>query len=139
MKVFGIAALLLASIATVHATPANVEVIHPLDKTWYFSPINVSVTANGAYISGRANNNAYLPRPSGHIDIAAFSPDGKLLAETTARYFPSVFNIHAQRRGGVRFGADLPGHFPTGSVFKIAFHPDVPTDDKPWHAQTVAQ
>lgn len=59
-------------------------------------------------------------RQSGHIDIAIYSPDGKLLGETIAQ----IKGNYRRSKAGVRFIAPLGITPPPGSLIKLAFHID---------------
>ena len=61
-------------------------------------------------------------RESGHIDIAIYSPDGKLHGETVAHYKTPINGNYEWSKTGVRFYAPLGITAPPGSIIKLAFH-----------------
>ncbi|HRH77828.1 MAG TPA: hypothetical protein PK129_10810, partial [Cellvibrionaceae bacterium] len=61
-------------------------------------------------------------RESGHIDMAIYSPDGKLLGQTVAHYKMPINGNYEWSRTGVRFFAPLGITPPLGSTIKLAFH-----------------
>ena len=74
-----------------------------------------------------------------NVDIAAWSADNGLIAETTTDYSPRLLTRRASRKGGVRFSAKLPA-LPDDAVIKVAFHRDEPQQrQNPVHDQTVAR
>lgn len=100
------------------------EIIKQDGMKWRFQDVT-SYNSNGnTHISGRLTANSRFGLPRGHIDIAAYSPSGKLISETTSDYKPSILTYRMKLKGGVRFSADLPDNLPADSVVKIAFHQD---------------
>jgi len=100
------------------------EIIKQPGQKWHFQDV-ASYKSNGnAHVSGRLTANTRFGLPRGHIDIAAYSPSGRLISETTTDYSPSILTYRMKLKGGVRFSADLPESLPANSVVKIAFHQD---------------
>ncbi len=122
MKIFPIALLGSVLSLSAYAGQFGVETIQQKNNNWRFQRIHVLPEADATVISGRltAANRFRLAR--GHVDIAAFTPSGKLIAETTASYTPGILTRRMQRRGGLRFRATLDKQLPPGSIVKLAFH-----------------
>jgi len=134
---FGIFALLISS---AWAEPIAVEVVKTPHQAWQFHRLNVTQNQSGITVSGRINSQVTSRRPSlGHIDLAAYAPNGDLITETTARYIPKLISPRYQRRGGARFSAFISHELPAGSVIKVAFHEEDATPKKPVHATTIAK
>ncbi len=139
MKFIGLVASLSLLATSAWAAPVNVEIVDTPNQRWQFHRVTASESNNALEVSGRLNAPLVMPRPSGHVDVAAFSPDGKKLAETTTRYVPSLLSPKLSRKGGVRFSATLPGALPPGSVVKVAFHADPVANTAPHHVANIAQ
>jgi hypothetical protein len=101
------------------------EAIQRPTRRWRFQHLMASQQDQGVRIHGRLTAN----RPyslKGHIDIAAYAPDGNLLATSTTAYIPSLLTCTAKRKGGLYFSADLAGELPPEAIVKVAFHRDQP-------------
>ncbi|NPU92079.1 MAG: hypothetical protein HPY82_09230 [Gammaproteobacteria bacterium] len=83
-------------------------------------------------------NRLQTSSPIGHLDIAAFDADGKLLAETTAYYSPRLISTRTNRKHGARFSVSMPS-LPEQTVsVRVAFHKDELTDQSAiLHKQSV--
>ncbi len=140
MKLF---TALLVGIFT--AAPAWASLSYTIEATeqsassWHFQQLMASQKGQDVRIHGRLT----ATRPyslKGHIDIAAYSPDGHLLAATTTSYIPSLLTYTARRKGGLYFSADLAGTLPTGSIVKVAFHREQSPDRlSPAHSGNIAR
>lgn len=141
MKFIGLAASLSLSLlaSSVWATSVNVEIVDTPHQKWEFHRVTASENNGALIISGRLNASLVVPRPNGHVDVAAYSPSGEKLAETTTRYVPSLLSPKLSRKGGVRFSATLPGALPPGTVVKVAFHADTLTQAAPSHTVNIAK
>jgi len=138
MKFIGWVASLSLLATSAWAAPVNVEIVDTPNQRWQFHRVTASENNNALVISGRMTA-PLMPRPSGHVDVAAFSPDGKKLAETTTRHMPPPISPKRSRKGGVSFSATLPGPLPPGSVVKVAFHADPATNTALHHVANIAQ
>lgn len=142
MKQIAIAlALGLAFISSVQAENRSpeVEIINTDNLRWHFRRVAVNYTDTGLAVSGRMDAQLRFGLPRGHMDIAAWSADNKLIAETTTDYSPRLLTRRVSRKGGVRFSEELPS-LPADAVIKVAFHRDVPQQrQNPVHDQTVAR
>jgi len=140
MKIFAPLGIFMLLVSSVWAEPVSIEVVKTPRQTWQFHRLNVSQDPSGITVSGRINAPVTSRRPpTGHIDLAAYSPDGDLITETTARYIPKLLSPRYQRRGGARFSAFIAQDLPAGSVIKVAFHEDDLTPINPVHAFTIAK
>jgi len=137
-------AVLLAAVAscTMYAEDDNqlsVAPITPQASFWRFRNVNAYLMDKGVRIRGHLTASQLFGLPSGHVDVAAYSPDEELIVETTAIYTPWRLTRKTRRRGGVRFLADLAGVIPPGSTIKVAFHANNPgTRSKSQHGKTLA-
>lgn len=117
----------------------DIKLVNTEDQRWRFRQVTVTQTKTGLAISGRMNAYNRHGLSSGHVDIAAWSVDNNLIAETTTDYSPRLLTRRVSRKGGVRFSAKLP-LLPPDSRIKIAFHPDEHQEPQnPSHKQTVAR
>lgn len=119
--------------------PISIEIIKNPPTAWQFRRVNTYVSDKGVRIKGRITANQRFGLPAGHVDIAAYSPSGELIAETTAEYTPRLLTYRTMRKGGVRFSAEITKVLPPSSTIKIAFHSKIPvTKQKPTHEKTIA-
>jgi hypothetical protein len=77
---------------------------------------------NGFRVRGYITSEHTFGLPQGYVDIAAYSSDGELVAQTTAKYFPKFLIYRARLKGKVRFFSDLTTELPPNSTIKVAFH-----------------
>lgn len=118
----------------------TVEATQQPAQNWHFLRLMASQNEEGLRIHGRLTASQQFDLPRGHIDIAAYSPNGDLLTETTTSYTPSLLTYRVKRKGGVHFTADLTEKLPPGSVVKVAFHRDDPHPTlPPPHTGTIAR
>jgi hypothetical protein len=118
----------------------TIEAAQQPAQSWYFQRLMASQNDDGLPIHGRLTASQQFDLPRGHIDIAAYSPNGDLLAETTTSYTPSLLTYRVKRQGGVHFSAGLTAKLPPGSVIKVAFHRDDPHPSlSPPHTGTIAR
>jgi hypothetical protein len=130
--------LTLANSAQARDNLPEITVIKTENQRWHFRQVTVDHADKGLTVFGRMNAHLRYGLPRGHVDIAAWSADNKLLAETTTDYSPRLLTKRASRKGGVRFSAKLP-MLPANAQIKIAFHRDEPQKrQNPAHDQTVA-
>ncbi len=146
MKFIGLAAslsfsLLASSVwaTSVNVDSVNIEIVDTPNQKWEFHRVMASENNGALIISGRLNASLVVPRPNGHVDVAAYSPSGEKLAETTTRYVPTLLSPKLSRKGGVRFSATLPGTLPPGTVVKVAFHADTINQAAPSHTVNIAR
>jgi hypothetical protein len=140
MKIFPIALLGSVLSMSAWAEPFTVETIEQPGIHWRFHRIHVSPQADTTVVSGRLNAASRFGLERGHVDVAAFAPSGKLLAETTTLHTSGFLSPKIHRRGGKRFEATLSKKLPAGSVVKLAFHrePFVPPAP-PSHQANIAR
>lgn len=100
----------------------NTEVVKQDDNRWKIQKVMVSSRQEGTHVSGRMTATNRFGLPHGHIDIAAYSPSGELLAETTSKYTPAILTHKKKQKGGVRFAANFTDKLPPNSTVKVAFH-----------------
>lgn len=99
-----------------------IESVSKLNAQWFFHNLHAEQANNKVIVRGRVRpGQGVLSTTSGHVDIAIYDADGKLLAETTAEYFSK--NVRrAQMNNGAAFEAELNVATPPGSTVKVAFH-----------------
>jgi len=125
---------------THRANNFNLEVVKQPNQRWIIKRLIVFPRNDITRISGRLTAHTRIGLPKGHIDIAAYSPSGDLIVETTANYTPSILTRRKKRKGGLRFAAEFSEKLPTDSVIKVAFHRNVlQQKKKPIHRDTIAQ
>lgn len=139
MKTIGLFASLSLFASAVWAAPVNIEIIDSPHQRWEFHRVTASEGNNSVVISGRLNAPLTMPRPFGHVDVAAYAPNGDKIAETTTSYVPSNLSPKWARKGGVKFSATLPGALPPGSTVKVAFHAEPVSKPAPSHSATFAK
>lgn len=128
--------------STAMSEQVRVDVVKQPDIGWTIHRLNLTQSSQGTVVTGRVNTAVSTHRATaGHIDLAAYTADGKRIADTAAHYSPALISPKTQRKGGARFSATLPKDLPPGTVIKIAFHRnDVSlTSHQPTHAGSVAQ
>lgn len=100
----------------------DTEVIKQAEQKWHFRNVAARSIDDITRISGRLTAASHIGLPRGHVDVAAFSPSGKLIAETTTEYSPASLTRSSKLEGGVRFSAEIEQTLPADSVIKVAFH-----------------
>lgn len=76
--------------------------------------------------------------PIGHLDVAVYGADGKLLAETTTYYSPRLISTRTNRKRGARFSVSIPSLPEQPVSVRVAFHKDELTDQSSiLHKQSV--
>ena len=131
--------LLLVNSAHADNTNLKVEIVKNSHQRWHFQNVRVIRYDSGLIVSGRINAQQPHGLPRGHVDVAAWSSDNKLVSETTSAYFPRLLTRRTSRKGGLRFSAKLPV-LPEGARIKVAFHQDKRQKPRnPVHDQTVAR
>jgi len=125
MKLF--IAVFLASFITLPAwaginNSVSVEIVNQPSKAWRFSAVNASPKDGSVRVKGHIIADRSFGLPKGHVDIAAYSPEGELVAATTANYKPRMLRYRAGRKGKVRFSTNITDTLPQNSAIKIAFH-----------------
>ncbi|MBL4868534.1 MAG: hypothetical protein JKY67_19390 [Pseudomonadales bacterium] len=128
------------------ATPAlanetyNTEVVKNTGHKWMIRQVLASSTQKGTRISGRTTAIRRFGLPRGHIDVAAYTPSGELIAEATTDYTPAILTRKKKQKGGVRFAVNLTETLPSNAVVKVAFHPSEKTNSvNPSHQSTIAR
>ena len=140
LGVFGVVGMLGSSAWALDNV--KIEIVSNPQQRWEFSRVKITEQKDGYTVSGRLNAPLTMPRPFGHVDIAAYGPAGQRLAETTTTYTPSILSPKQHRQGGVFFSGALSTSLPPGSVIKVAFHDDNAAphfDVKPGHSNNIAK
>lgn len=101
--------ILLAFNSSASAQSVSVEAVTYPNQRWQINRLHASESNNGWVIRGRLNAHSYSNPPSGHIDVAAYSHDGKLLAETTSSYSPALLTPKMRKRRPAVFRRAGPG------------------------------
>jgi hypothetical protein len=140
---FWSAACLLAPLNLYAQSALPVDSISASDDKWFFQQLSAEQTGNTVAVRGRLKPGAgALQAPAGHVDIAIHDAQGKLLAETTAKYFP-VDVRRARLNNGAPFEARLAvvtGVALAGSAVTVAFHRNEPlSSDTPVHGRNIAR
>jgi len=130
MKLFF--AVFLSSLITLPACAGvnnlvSVEIINQPSKTWRFSAVNASPKGESVRVKGHIIADRSFGLPKGHVDIAAYSPEGELVVATTTHYKPRMLRYRAGRKGKVRFSTNIVDAPPQNSAIKIAFHSSNPS------------
>ena len=139
---FYAAFLLVAATASCASVGASysIEVVKQAGQQWRFERLTAYEIDDGTHIRGRLTATQRFGLPTGHVDIAAYSPDGELIEETTTSYRPSFLTHISKRKGGVRFSANLTEKITPGSTIKVAFHRDEPrAKSSPKHIGNIAR
>jgi hypothetical protein len=138
-----LSALILAglTVSTVWAGDRYpVEVSRQPDQKWHFQRLTAFTSDGETHISGRLTANLPYGLPRGHVDVAAYSPSGELLAETTTDYVPAILTHTMKKKGGVRFSTTLDKAIPDDAIIKVAFHREPPiAKTKPTHSGNIAR
>jgi hypothetical protein len=99
------------------------QVIHPDTRHVKFTFLTSQDIHGSTRLQGSLFHKPKSPvRKPGHIDIAIYSPDGKLLGETIAHCKTPINGNYEWSKTGVRFYAHLGMTPPSGSIIKLAFH-----------------
>ena len=115
-----------------------VKVVKQPEQKWHFQRLMAFSHDQGSRVVGRLISGRNL-LPQGHIDVAAYSSSGKLIAETTTDYTPGILTPKMKKKGGVRFSANFAEKLPENSVIKVAFHRDQPQPEMmPSHTSIIA-
>jgi hypothetical protein len=136
--------LLLGALVSSPAWAGNnaqvVEIVTSASQRWHFRQVLLRDTDSGLVVSGKMYAPLRFGLPEGHIDIAAWSVDGELIAETTTSYHPGLLTRRIARKGGVSFSATLPESIPADARIEVAFHQEKPeVQTAPAHDATVAR
>ena len=137
-------AIYLAAIAVLPAwgaenKPISIEIVKPSSSAWRFNRVKTSVSNDGVQVKGRMTASHSFGLPRGHIDVAAYKPNGQLITETTTAYTPRLLT-NSVRKGGVRFSTTIAKELPPNSTIKIAFHSKKsPIEQNPNHEKTIAR
>ncbi|MBK8971902.1 MAG: hypothetical protein IPM37_11205 [Hahellaceae bacterium] len=142
MKKF-LVSLLLGSCAIASAWAGEkypVEIVPQPDQEWRFQRLMAYSADNATKVSGRLTSNLPIGLPRGHVDVAAYTKSGELIAETTTDYAPAILTHIMKKKGGVRFSATFEKPLPSDAMVKVAFHRDLPsTKVNPSHSGNIAK
>lgn len=133
--------LSICSISTVSAGENYpVEVVKQENQKWRFQRLNAFYGDDETKVTGRLTAHLSSGLPRGHVDVAAYTPSGELIAETTTNYVPSLLTHTMKKKGGVRFTATFDKALPSDAIVKVAFHRDEPRSKvNPSHNGNIAQ
>lgn len=110
------------------------------NQHWQIQHLVASRVDGSVKVIGRVTTGLPMKLPRGHIDIAAYSPEGRLLLETTTNYVPEFLTHSMIKRGGLQFSAILGETLPADTLIKVAFHRNDPRDRaKPSHLENIAK
>jgi len=120
-------AVFLASFITLPAwagvnNSVSVEIVNQPSKAWRFSAVNASPKDGTVRVKGHIIADRSFGLPKGHVDIAAYSPEGELVVATATNYKPRMLRYRAGRKGKVHFSTNIADALPQSSAIKIAFH-----------------
>ena len=138
-------AIYLAAIAVLPAwgaenKPISIEIVKPPSSAWRFNRVKTYVSNENVRVKGRMTASHSFGLPKGHIDVAAYKPNGQLITETTTNYTPRLLTNSVIRKGGVRFFTTIAKELPPNSTIKIAFHSKKsPIEQNPNHEKTIAR
>jgi len=128
------------SYGTSYGTSYSTSVVTQPNQRWTFQRVLAFSVEEGTRISGWLTAVRRMGLSKGHVDVAAFSPEGKLLAEVATRYSPSILTRKMKRRGGVHFSVDIPQQLPPHSTIKLSFHEsDGGSSSEPLHTMNIAR
>ncbi|MCG8312678.1 MAG: hypothetical protein MI976_05630 [Pseudomonadales bacterium] len=140
IRILGFFIFSIVSTSIWASEPYSVEVAVQPGQRWHFQRLNAHQVNETFRVSGRLTSNLLMGLPRGHVDIAAYSPSGKLLAQTTTYYVPSLLTHTMRKKGGVRFTATLAQPIPPDAVIKVAFHKEQPKPQRrPAHSGNIAR
>jgi|GEM_PF-888563 len=114
----------LASTAWAYETYPT-QVVQQPHQQWNFKRLITFTRGETTKVRGQLSS-LNLSLPAGHVDVAAYTPDGELLAQTTSQSLSSILTHTLRHRGGRRFSATMPQPLPQGSIVRVAFHQDSP-------------
>ena len=118
----------------------SLAVVKQPDQRWQFQRMIAFTADSTTQLSGRLTANLRFGLPHGHVDVAAYTPSGKLIAATTTNYVPAILTHSMKKKGGVRFSVEFDQILPTDAVIKVAFHQAEPYSSvKPSHKGNIAQ
>lgn len=123
MKIFTLILFSIVSVSPVFAgEPFEILIVRPAGETLRIQRVTTSKIPTGILVHGRVTASRVQYLPAGHVDIAAYAPDGVLIAEATAMVCPPNLSRQAKRKGGVRFSGEVDGVFPAGTTIKLVYH-----------------
>jgi hypothetical protein len=100
----------------------SVEVVKHPTSLWRFKRLRSFISDEGVRVKGHMSSIHRYGLPKGHIDIAAYSPNGELIAETTTGYTIKSFSNKAVFKGEARFTANFATPLPSNAIIKVAYH-----------------
>lgn len=120
-------AVFLSSLITLPAwdnvnNSISVEIVNQPSKAWSFASVNVYNWDGAISVNGHIVGHRRFRLPKGHVDIAAYSPEGELIIATTTNYNPRKLRYRAANKWKVRFSTNIAEILPPNSTIKIAFH-----------------
>ncbi|OUS00598.1 hypothetical protein A9Q81_10460 [Gammaproteobacteria bacterium 42_54_T18] len=134
-----LAAPVFANETSSYGATFGTSVVTQPNQRWIFQRVSASTVEDGTRITGRLTAVRRKGLSKGHVDVAAFSPEGRFLAEAAADYSPSMLTRKMKRRGGVHFSVDIPQKLPLNSMIRLSFHEtDVGIPSESLHTMNIA-
>ena len=136
-----LSAPIFANETSSYSTTYDTSVVTQPNQRWIFQRVSASAAEDGTtIITGRLTAVRRKGLSKGHVDVAAFSPEGKLLAEAATDYSPSILTRKKKRKGGVRFSVGIPQQLPLDSMIRLSFHEnDIGSPSVPLHTINIAR
>ena len=131
----------LASASLAASESYTTEVITQPDQKWKFQRLRVQNIDETTKVFGRMTSSLFARAalPRGHVDVAAYMPNGTLISETTTDYTPAMLTRNVKKGGGVQFYATFDSILPSSTIIKIAFHEEPFVKVKPAHKENIAR
>ncbi len=97
--------------------PINTEILNQNSQTWKIENVTAFKTDGAIKVSGYFKKSKRFAARNGHIDVSAFSNEGKLLLHTIV-----PVGHRSMRRGDDYFSVILPKKLPENLLIKVEFH-----------------
>lgn len=118
----------------------QMEVAKQPGQKWHFHRLVAVKAGDSVQVSGRLTSRLAIGLPRGHVDIAAYTPSGKLISKTATDYVPALLTQKMKSKGGVRFSVTLDKPLPPDAIIKVAFHREqTDLNAKPYHFENIAR
>tara|TARA_R110000787_G_scaffold172254_1_gene284904 strand:+ start:264 stop:629 length:366 start_codon:yes stop_codon:yes gene_type:complete len=97
--------------------PINTEIINQNSQTWKIENVTAFKSDGAIKVSGYFKKSKRFAARNGHIDVSAFSNEGKLLLHTIV-----PIGHRSMRSGGDYFSVNLLKKLPGNLLIKVEFH-----------------